>query len=149
MSAPLTERRKADRAKMVEGVRALAEELGIAATIRDRPYEDMFPQRVDCQISHARGLCLTVDFDGKSCQPDVHVLSWHMDWRVGREDGPPDVWLEPAYWGRDRLNTHHFHKATDVAHGYAALLTLLRGRFEALNDGRAYADAHPGRRAAA
>lgn len=137
----LTERRKADRLKMVEGVRALAQRYGLEARVIDKPYGDaMYPQRIDVRLKHDRGLCLTVDFDGRSCQPDVHVLSWHMDLDVR------DLWLAPAAWGS--INEFHYHKATDVARGYDALLATLELRFGRLRNGEAYADVKPSRRAA-
>lgn len=137
----LSERRKADRMMMAEGVRALAERYGLEAVVKDKPYGDtMYPQRIDCRLRHARGLCLTVDFDGKSCQPDVHVLSWHMNSDAGA------VWLNPSMWGS--INLFHFHKATDIAHGYEDLLAVLELRFGRLKSGDAYCDAKPVRRAA-
>lgn len=126
--AALTERRKADRAKMAEAVRALAVEMGCAATVVDRPYGDMSPQEIVVNIRTDRGLCLGVDFDGQSTQPDVHVLSWHMATDV-------DTRLSDAFGS---VNPHHFRKSTDVARGLDQLLDVLRRKLALCRDGSAY-----------
>ena len=126
--AELTERRKADRAKMAAAVQALAVEMGAAAEIVVRPYGDMSPQMIVTKIRTDRGLCLNVDFDGESCQPDVHVLSWHMAHDV-------DTCLADAFGS---VNPHHFHKSTDVARGLPQLLDVLRRRLAMCADGSAY-----------
>ncbi len=124
----LTERRKADRAKMAEQVRALAAVYGIDATVAPYPYPESYPQRLDVTIRTDRGLCLTVDFDGESTQPDVHVLAWHMATDV-------DTCLSDAF---GNINPHHFRKLTCSAVGLDNLLTLLARQFELIQSGAAY-----------
>lgn len=124
----LSERRKADRAKMAEGLVALAREVGARAEIIE-----MTPTLVWVAIQAAHGLELTVEFDGQSVQPDVHVLSWHMASNV-------DTRFADAFTraGRLTLNTVHFSKATDIAHGYADLCETLRASLELAASGRAF-----------
>lgn len=124
----LTERRKADRAKMAEQVRALAAVYGIDARVGPPSFATMAPHRLDVVLRTDRGLCLTVDFDGESTQPDVHVLSWHMD-------TDSDARLADAFGD---VNPHHHAKATDVVEGLDALLERLRLRFELIQSGAAY-----------
>lgn len=128
--AELTERRKADRLKMAEIVRALAVECGAKAEIVDKPYGDLSPQEIVVKIVAPGGLRLGVDFDGKSCQPDVHVLSWHVD------SSKADACLADAF--AHSLNRIHFHKATDVAYGFDALCDVLRRKLAMCADGTAY-----------
>lgn len=70
-------------------------------------------RRILLRIETPRGVCVYLDFDGKSCQPDVHVIAWNL-----------------AYWAKGRLrpsvfdcavNPHHGAKATLVRYGFAAL----------------------------
>lgn len=126
-----SERRKADRAAMVEIVRELAVSEGAEATIEDRPFGDIEPRTIVCRIRAARGLCLTVDLNGDSSQPDVYVLSWHVDYKA-----PDEVKLSRAYW--PSLNTCHFRKATDIAEGFDALCDVLRRRLADIREGKAF-----------
>lgn len=123
-----TEKKKADRAKMAEIVRALAVEMGCEAEIEDKPYGEISPQMVMVKIRTDRGLKLTIDFDGKSCQPDVHVMSWHMDTKV-------DTRLADAFGD---INPYHFCKATDVAYGFDSLIRILSRKLELCRTGAAY-----------
>lgn len=124
----LTERRKGDRAKIAEAVRALAVELGCAAEIDTAPFGEMSPRMIMVRIRTDRGLQLHVDLDGDSTQPDVHVLSWHMAHDV-------DTRLADAFGD---INPFHHSKATDVARGTEALLATIRRRLEKCADGSAY-----------
>lgn len=129
MTTPaLTERRKADRAKMAAQVAELAAEHGIAARIVSGEHQR--PRAMFVNLEGPHGLRLTVAFDGASQQsrPDTYVLSWH---------GVGDGWrLNPAAF--PRANMHHGRKATDIVYGFAGLLALLRRRFEAISDGSAF-----------
>ena len=124
-----TERRKADRLAMASAVHALALEYGCEAAIEDKPYGDLSPQESCVRIRANRGLCLTVDFDGRSPQPDVHVLSWHMATDT-------DARLADAFC--PSLNTSHYCKATDVAYGFDHLLATLRKRLALAQSGEAF-----------
>jgi len=123
----LQERRKADRAKMAEAVRAL--ECGATAEIEYCRYGEQ--RRVDVHIRADRGLQLSLDFNGESTQPDIYVLSWHMAL-------DSDARLADDFCGIERLNTSHWRKATDVAYGLDLLLEVLRKRLECVRDGRAF-----------
>ena len=129
MTTPaLTERRKADRAKMAAQVAGLAAEHGIAARIVSGEHQR--PRAMFVNLEGPHGLRLTVAFDGSNPQreADTYVLSWH-----GVERG----WrLDPHRFGR--VNPYHGHKATDVAHGFGALLAMLGRRFETIAGGTAY-----------
>lgn len=127
MSKVLSERRKADREEMAKGVEALLDELGI-----EHEREEMGPREIYIRITAPRGLCLTVDFDGDSWQPDVHVLSWHMDM-------DSDAQLSDARFGGN-VNPHHKHKATYIAAGYDDLLVKLRRGLELAISGEAFLD---------
>lgn len=120
----LTERRKADREAMAAEIRALATELG--ATVEDGYAFD--PQEIALEIHHAGGAYLPLDFDGKSCQPDVHVACWNV-----RSDSAACF---SASFGD--VNTYHFRKCQFVARGFASLLAQVRRDLEALNDGSGY-----------
>jgi hypothetical protein len=116
MNTP-SETRKADRQKMAALVIEQATRLGCKAYIEEALKDN--PYVVWARIEAPGGLLLTVEFDGKSWQPNTHVLSWHMTFDSTRR-------LSPDYW--PHLNTVHHHKATDVAHGFEALTALLERR---------------------
>lgn len=125
----LTERRKADRAKMAAQVAALAANHGITARIVSGEHQR--PRAMFVNLEGPHGLRLTVAFDGSSPQreADTYVLSWH-----GVERG----WrLRPYVFGT-RVNPFHGHKATDVAFGFPELVALLDRRLAAVADGTAF-----------
>lgn len=119
----LSELRKADRAAMVAHVVRVVEECGATAIV-----EEMRPRETWINIAAARGLRLTLDFDGESWQPNVHVLSWHFSTDC-------DTCFADAFGS---LNRHHFRKATDTAEGMDELLSILRKRLEQAADGSAF-----------
>jgi len=120
----LSASRKADRATMASAVAAQAAEYGLRAVHR---IEEAGTRLTSVDLTGPHGLKLTVKFDG-STGNDMYVLSWH-----GVDEG---VRLDPRRFGR--VNTHHGHKATDVAHGFAQLRSTLRRRFAAIADGSAF-----------
>ena len=124
----LTEKKKADRIKMAELVRALAVEMGLTAEVVDKPFGDMSPHMIMVKIRSKEGLKLHVDFDGKTSQPDVHVLSWHMDTDV-------DTRLADAFGD---INRFHYCKATDIAYGTDELLRILAWKFLKIQNGTAF-----------
>lgn len=130
MKRALSERRKADREKMAKGLVAVATAAGANAEI-----EEMGPGELWVQIRAPRGLGLTITLDGQSPQPDVHVLSWFMASNV-------DTRFSDAFTrgGRVSLNTVHFSKATDIAHGYEDLCLSLRDGLELACSGMAFDD---------
>jgi hypothetical protein len=83
MTSNLTENRKADRETMAKAIEALAELHG-ATTERDEMGLDRTVyegRRISVTITSARDVHVTVDFDGKSCQPDVYVFCWNTPLR--------------------------------------------------------------------
>jgi len=120
----LTERRKADRLAMCAQVSQLAALYGITA----RGALCYGPRAAAVDLTGPHGLSLTVRFDGTSPAVDTYVLSWY-----GVDEG---VRLRPGKFAS--VNPFHGHKATDTAHGFAALLALLRTRFADIRDGSAF-----------
>jgi hypothetical protein len=123
----LTERRKDDRALMAGHVAELARQYGLCAVVTGEQHGS---RETSVDLTFPHGLKLTVKFRGRShgAGPDTYVLSWH-----GVEDG----WrLVPGAFGA--VNTFHGHKATDVAHGFDSLLSLLERRFARITDGSAF-----------
>jgi hypothetical protein len=123
--APLTERRKADRIEMIRQVRALCESLG--ATVTD-DNEFAGPHELRLEIAHKGGAVIWVDFNGKSCQPDVHVACWNI-----RSDSP--ACFADSFGD---INQSHHRKSQFVVRGLDNLLFRLGDDLEALNDGSAY-----------
>lgn len=123
----LTERRAADRVRMANQVEALAHQYGFA--VHREPLAHGFMLDIQCD----RGVCLSIEFDGKSCQPDVHVIPWHVR-------GHPDTQLAPAFGrvGGD-VNTYHYKKCTAVRWGFDALMQSLRDGFAMIKTGEAFA----------
>lgn len=134
-----TERRKSDRAKMADAVAEIAREYGATATIEPEGSNDICPRRVMIRIEAQRGLCLNLDFDGKSCQPDVYVLSWHFNHDT-------DACFSDRFASFGSLNRFHFRKATHVAYGYTALIATLERCLDLAQGGEAF---DPDREAAA
>ena len=124
----LSERRKADRKKMIEGVEDLLKRFGVVYKRTDEEFKEVCPHRVSVQLDLPRGLQLSVDFDGESVQPDVHVLSWHMHLKSS-------ACLSEVF---PSLNNFHFQKATDIAYGYDHLLQILELRIKQAQDGSAF-----------
>jgi hypothetical protein len=135
--APLTERRKADRAIMAHRVVDLASEYGLAAWHRP---ELPGSRETPVDLAGPHGLRTTVRFRGDSPQPepDTYVLSWY-----GVDHPVPDsgIRLNPDRFGD--VNPHHGCKATDVARGFHSLIALLAVRFASIKDGTAFIRTDP------
>lgn len=127
----LTERRKSDRAKMADAVADIAREYGATATIEPEGSNSISPRRVMVRIEAQRGLCLNLDFDGQSCQPDIHVLSWHFNHDT-------DACLSDRFASFGSLNRFHFRKATHVAYGYTNLIAMLEHCLDLAQGGEAF-----------
>lgn len=121
----LTERRAADRAKMAEQVIALVRRHGFAAYVDE---EMTLDRELWVRIKTARGLSLTLDFDGASTQPDTYVLSWH-----GVEDPHK---LSSGF--APSVNQYHWHKATDICEGFESLMDTLDRRLTSIASGEAF-----------
>ena len=124
----LTEKRKSDRAEMARQLSALALSFDFGAVIYPEP-TFLRDHRTTVALEFPRGLRLNVDFDGKSCQPDIFVLSWHMDFRF-------DTRLKLSF--ATSVNSYHHQKGTDIAEGFPQALELLRRRFEVIASGEAF-----------
>lgn len=124
----LSERRKADREAMARTVEALAVKHGCTCTRRELPWLNR--HAIGLELSLRGGLHLNLDFDGKSCQPNVHVLPWHMR-------GDVQHYLNPSVFDWN-VNPHHGHKATLVRQGSAALFDHLERVMAAAADGSAF-----------
>lgn len=120
-----TEKRKADREFMLAAVITMAERLGVA-------HEEREPlgTEISTLLCAPGGLSVRVDFDGNSCQPDVHVLSWHMDWKSEKR-------LNNGTFGGN-VNPHHKQKATYIASGFEDLMAKLERGLTMAIDGSAY-----------
>lgn len=129
----LREKKSADRKAMAQAVLALAEQHGVAARVE---YEQ--PTCIALDLRLPGGLCLHLDFDGRSCQPDVYVLSWHM-----RYDTDTGLFVSPAFWPSH--NSVHYKKATVVAYGFEDLMASLTRAFQGAADGSAYVREMPRR----
>lgn len=117
-----SERRKADREAMAAQMIVLATSHGCTVERTDSPPCIML------RIEAPGGLCVSIDVDGKSCQPDVHVIPWHMHYES-------DAKLARSFGD---VNPHHQRKATHVRLGFDALHAELERGFKAAADGTAY-----------
>ena len=126
--AILSERRKADRRKMADRVHAIAAHHGATVTREHEGECFLGPRAVMVTIETAHGLRVSIDFDGASPQPDVHVLAWHIatnsDARLSERFGP--------------VNPYHFRKCTVVAHGLDELCRDLARKLEMARNGTAF-----------
>jgi hypothetical protein len=125
----LKETRKKDREVMLRAMQRLCEKFGV-------PYEldrEFLGNHLACAIGirGPTGLALTIDFDGKSCQPDVFVLSWHM-----MTDSRCDKNIIRGDFAQSR-NEHHFRKATDIFRGFERMIRVMSTRLQRIADGTA------------
>lgn len=130
MTQQLSEKRAADRKKMAEIVSKIIVDCGATFESPEGP-GFCGPHEIFLEITAPGGLNLTVDFDGQSCQPDVHVLSWHMN------NSRSTKRLNNSTFGGN-VNQFHFHKATYVAYGFDDLCAQLRKGLLMAKDGSAY-----------
>lgn len=125
----LTERRKADRAKMAEKLATIALEYGATVEIEREGENSICPRRIQVSIVAARGLACGFDFDGESCQPDIYVNGWHMGLNT-------DACLSDRFPGS--VNNSHFRKSTTVRHGFDDLCDHVRQVLEMANAGTCF-----------
>jgi hypothetical protein len=120
----LSETRKADRAIMAEKLAAAMCAAGAtSALVRPSEYD---PHRIDVQIYAPGGATIHVDFDGKSCQPNVHVATWNTR-------GP--VFLSPILGD---VNSWHYGKLNVVGYGLDNLIQQLERHLARFADGSGY-----------
>ena len=121
-----SERRAADREKMAQIIEGIVQECG-AISFRE---DAIGPHELWVKVEAARGLRVTVDFDGDSPQPDTYVLSWYMHY-------DSDARLNPSAFGGD-VHKLHGHKATYVAHGFDDLCQQLAKGLRLAASGEAF-----------
>lgn len=125
----LSARRTKDLAEMARRVASLVTTCG--ATFECTEGGDYpGPRAIQLYVRAARGLCVRVEFDGDSAQPDTHVLSWHMDLES-------EARLSNARFGGN-VNPHHMQKATYTACGFDALCERLQFGLELAKSGAAF-----------
>ena len=123
---PLSETRAPDRKKMAQIVVDICKDVGVEWSIN----EDCEPGDHSIYITGHRGLCVRVQFRKKSWQPNVYVLSWHME-------PESKARLNNATFGGD-VNPYHMCKATYVANGFDELQHKLRIGLELAKSGKAF-----------
>lgn len=116
--------RKEDRAHMAQSIEAAAQVSG--TLVKVTADADSRCTRVELQAPGSVQASITLD--GRSSSEDF-VVHWHMD-------TDSDNLLAPGF--APSMNTVHYRKATDVARGFPALLTLLQARLATAADGSAY-----------
>lgn len=129
----LTERKKADRSAMLAAVIEIAEEQGARILDQWEEGERLGPRERGVYIRGERGLAVTIDFDGQSCQPDIHVLGWHF-----ARDADPDVKLKKGIFLGSEVNPFHQRKCTTVCEGFDSLTAMLTAGLTAARDGWAF-----------
>ncbi|MDX0267666.1 hypothetical protein GOC13_07465 [Sinorhizobium meliloti] len=126
----LSETRKADRAQIAQLVSDLCSEYRIDHSWTREGFDEAYPKAHVIVVMAPRGVRVRIELEGDSCQPNVHVLPWHMASDV-------DTCFADAF---GEINRHHFRKLTDVAYGTDGLLMHLRQKFELIKSGAAYSD---------
>lgn len=117
-----TERRKADRLSMAKAIEQIAQKHGATCEVEGDGHE------MHVYVFHPSGLAVTLWLDGKSTQPDVHIIPWHIKYGcAGR--------LASSFGD---VNPYHRQKATHVRHGWDALAAEIERGFSAAADGSAF-----------
>jgi hypothetical protein len=123
----LSETRKGDRKKMAQIVVDLCKKYELEHSVED-PWNEQ-PLCIHVNFHSRNGLALHMEFEGDSCQPNVFVLSWHMEFSA--HDNGLIISPEFCY---DR-NTCHFRKATDICYGMDHLVHVLNKRMAMMQAG--------------
>jgi hypothetical protein len=113
----LSETRRRDRMIMATALESLITQCGAGWQRREG---GTYPgaQCIQLQVNAARGLCVRVSLNGESCQPNIYVLSWHM------QSGSKAQLNQATFGGA--VNPYHRQKATYVAFGFADLCAQLK-----------------------
>lgn len=128
-----SETRRVDRMVMLNIVAALVVECGARVIEReDEPGCFLGTRACLVTLETENGLRLTVDFDGASTQPNIHVLSWY----IATDHKWDAVKLAPGF--APSVNPYHWHKATDICEGFESLCATLRKRLASARDGTAF-----------
>ncbi|MDO8414830.1 MAG: hypothetical protein Q7S87_01315 [Agitococcus sp.] len=109
---------------MAETISTIAADCGATVTCEAGPRE------ISLDVATPDGLQVCVEFDGRSLQPNIYVLSWHMDFKSSKR-------LNPDTFGGN-VNTCHFKKATYVAYGFEDLCDQFTFGLLLAKDGRAF-----------
>lgn len=140
--AELTERRKGDRKKMADMVKALCDELGAECVIRDCATH-IWPDGSRPLPEHRNRLVLSIqagdatvgiDFEGGS---HGNTDNYCMPWNVAYES---EARFSVAFGVAvgDSVNPHHRRKCMGFAPGIDNLLERLRAAIECVNAGKAF-----------
>lgn len=115
-AANLRESRKADRQIMADAIATLGAYYGCEVNRELRGITDPADFQVHLSLN---GLCATFDFERRSCQPDVFVTAWHIDFRSAAK-----LSRTFGYIAGGEVNPHHWGKCTTVQHGFAQLYEI-------------------------
>lgn len=115
----LSERRKGDRVRMAGMVIDAVKALGAEAEI-DAQWLQMCPREIMVRVTVGNAK-VSIDFDGSSPQPDVHVCTWNLEYEAVRAG----VRYSPAFCAPSSWPGAH-HKASRVCYGIDAVLEMLR-----------------------
>lgn len=118
-----TETRKADRAFMAQAVIDLAHSFG--ATAERSEFKPDGDHRIEIELN---GLCAGIDFERRSCQPNVFLIPWNTRGQIK---------LRPEF-ALVSVNPFHFGKATLVAYGFASLMAILANGLHLAQTGEAF-----------
>jgi hypothetical protein len=129
MKKSLTVTLQSDRSLMAATLVNLVKDCGASCAVNSKDTPHGLRETV-VSIRTPAGLGVNVSLDGDSCQPDVHVLSWHMALNS-------DARLNEATFGGN-VNPHHQRKATFVAYGFDELCTELQRGLTLAQDGTAF-----------
>ncbi|MBC8740467.1 hypothetical protein F6X40_27915 [Paraburkholderia sp. UCT31] len=124
----LSERSAADRKQMAKRLEQLIVECGATFT-REEGGDYPGPRAIHLRVAAARGLQITVELDGGSVQPDVHVMPWHMHYES-------EAKLDGKTFGE--VNPYHHRKATHVAYGFEGLCENLKRGLQLAASGEAF-----------
>lgn len=126
------ETRAADRKKMAAELESL---IVAAGATFERREGDPYPgaRCIRLNVTAARGLGVSIDIDGDSCQPGVYVLAWCIS-------TDSDACLADRFGvgGVGEVNPHHFQKSTQVAYGFESLKANIARGLAMAADGSAF-----------
>lgn len=85
---------------------------------------------IHLDVTAAQGLCVSINLDGNSSQPDIYLLSWYIDSASNAE-------LNESTFG-GKVNPHHRRKATYIADGFEELYQKLQTGLQKAANGTAF-----------
>jgi hypothetical protein len=129
----LSERRQADRKQMAEILTTIAQEHGATVEKELEGSNSRTPRRIVLRISTESGVRVVVEFDGRGCQPDVHVITWQSGFTTENPKFFSAEFADSATSVRDLFPT----KETSVCCGFDILCQDIQGGLILVRDGRA------------